>query len=201
LKTTTTLGKINVVDYIEVYMSWFGKKEEKELLPDLPDDELPSLPDSASFPKEEITFEHFNPTYQTLPQRDVGNDSIKNGIDSGLTPSLGGSLYEGMEKTPLLEPAMKKSMAIEKPLVSSLSSTKSKVKSDEPVYVRLDKFKITEEAFSEIQTKVSDIEKTLLKLKELRDKEQKELESWEQELQLLKSRLDSIDSHLFESIN
>ena len=105
------------------------------------------------------------------------------------------------EKTPLLEPAMKKSMAIEKPLVSSLSSTKSKVKSDEPVYVRLDKFKITEEAFSEIQTKVSDIEKTLLKLKELRDKEQKELESWEQELQLLKSRLDSIDSHLFESIN
>ncbi len=196
---TNVFKLLIVINMNEVHMSWFGKKEEKELLPDLPDVELPTLPEIGILQKNDVKIQSFNPAYQSLPRNESRNDSIKNDIDSlGLTPSISQSMYNDLERIPLLEPEMKRSMTIEKPI---LSSTKQKIKNDEPVYVRLDKFKITQEAFSEIQSKVSDIEKTLLKLKELRDKEQKELELWEQELQLLKSRLDSIDSHLFESIN
>jgi hypothetical protein len=67
----------------------------------------------------------------------------------------------------------------------------------EPVYVRLDKFEITLNVFKEIKDKVNEIEKLLSRSREIKAEEEKELEEWEKEIHIIKSRLDSIDKNMF----
>ncbi|MDP1728580.1 MAG: hypothetical protein Q8L27_00060 [archaeon] len=67
----------------------------------------------------------------------------------------------------------------------------------EPVFVKLDKFKDSVHKFDEIKSKVSDIDSTLKKIKEIRDKEEGELKAWEEKVQLIKEKVDNIDNSLF----
>jgi hypothetical protein len=69
-----------------------------------------------------------------------------------------------------------------------------------PVFVRLDKFETTIQAFNEMKSKISQIENLLTKIKEVRDREDRELEEWEREIQAMKARIDSIDKNIFENI-
>jgi hypothetical protein len=71
----------------------------------------------------------------------------------------------------------------------------------EPVYVRLDKFETTLDAFREIKIQVNEIEKLLSKSKEIKAEEEKELEEWEKEIHIMKSKLESIDKNLFSRFN
>lgn len=75
-----------------------------------------------------------------------------------------------------------------------------KTKPIEPIYIRLDKFQTTTQAFDEIKQKVLEIEKILVKTKEIREKEEKELEEWEHEIQIIKSRIEAIDNTLFKKL-
>lgn len=67
----------------------------------------------------------------------------------------------------------------------------------EPVFVKLDKFKDSVQKFDEIKAKVNDIDSTLRKIKEIRDREETELKSWEEKVQLIKEKVDNIDNSLF----
>ncbi|MEK6830816.1 MAG: hypothetical protein AABX77_02205, partial [Nanoarchaeota archaeon] len=59
----------------------------------------------------------------------------------------------------------------------------------------------TTQAFDEIKERIIDIERLLAKTRELTAKEEKELEEWEREIQILKSRIDSIDNSLFKQLD
>jgi hypothetical protein len=74
-------------------------------------------------------------------------------------------------------------------------------KKSEPIFVRLDKFESTSQALDEIKERIIEIEKYLDKTKELKEQEEKELEDWERELEILKSKLDSIDKNIFSAID
>lgn len=80
-------------------------------------------------------------------------------------------------------------------------SFKTSAKELNPVYIRLDKFNKTIEIFDEIKEKVIEIEKLLKKTREIKMKEEEELEEWEKEIQVIKLRLDSIDKELFEKFD
>lgn len=76
-----------------------------------------------------------------------------------------------------------------------------KPKEIEPIFIRLDKFQTTVQSFEEIKNKVNEIEYLLAKTKEIKEKEEKELEEWEHELQGLKARLNSIDKNMFSKLD
>ncbi len=76
----------------------------------------------------------------------------------------------------------------------------SSSKSNEPIYIRLDKFKSTIESFEDIKEKVEDIEKLLIKIKDIREQEDKELNEWELEIQMIKTRIDTVDKNIFDKL-
>ena len=73
-------------------------------------------------------------------------------------------------------------------------------KDTEPIYIRLDRFQTTIESFEEIKSKINEIESLLNKTREIRAKEEKELEEWENEIGIIKSKLDIIDKNIFERV-
>ena len=84
---------------------------------------------------------------------------------------------------------------------SRMVEPQQRMKQNEPIYIRLDKFQTTHESLLDIKMKMEEIEKTIIKIKEVKEREDKEIEEWEQELQLVKARLESIDTNLFENLS
>lgn len=80
------------------------------------------------------------------------------------------------------------------------SASKSREISKEPVFVKLEKFKEAIEKFEDIKVKVGEIDSSLIKLREIKDKEENELKSWEEEIRSIKEKVASIDSSLFSKI-
>ncbi len=68
----------------------------------------------------------------------------------------------------------------------------------EPIFVKLDKFKYAVENFEKVREKVGDIGKMLEQIKEIREKEDAELRSWEENLRSIKLKIESIDNSLFK---
>ncbi len=200
-------------------MNWFNKKEGDELLPDLPNTNLPKLPEkddyqySADINADINSDKDFYPSLQSTQFNTNTNSQIKSSINARPNFNSPSSFSNDFSNNSLNMPEstnMSKSLIstnmptltrqppaqVEKPYQKTIS----KVKSTEPVYIRLDKFHTTKQALDEVKAKVSEIEKTILKIKEVREKEVKDLEEWERETQIIKTRLDSIDSNLFDKI-
>ncbi|MAG02699.1 hypothetical protein CMI42_05155 [Candidatus Pacearchaeota archaeon] len=200
-------------------MGWFSrkKKDEEVKLPELSgSSELPRLPDLND--NALLNADKVEGGLPDLKVEDhVGGDSIGGG---GNVESLGSSMiaegkvspppvmHDDKNEVPILaepvsmieermdEPMMSKPMESQ-PLPSS--SVKGKSSSKE-IYVRLDKFQTTQDAIEEIKEKIMEVEKTLDKIKGIKDKEEKELHDWEREIGVMKSKIDFIDSNLFSKV-
>ena len=70
----------------------------------------------------------------------------------------------------------------------------------EPIFVRIDKFKESLDGFRKIKTEVYKIDKMLNNAKEIRKQEQKEMESWDEQLKSVKDRLEEIGKDIFSKI-
>ncbi|MBM3247311.1 hypothetical protein FJZ17_02105 [Candidatus Pacearchaeota archaeon] len=167
-------------------MGFFKKSEPKRVeLPEINNSlELPELPkDNNSIPP-----------LPTFPKNQVGNNlglqAIKSSVsDESETP--GYTIEEDNEKRTLelsdlpepLKPEMKR-YSIDK----------------EPIFIKLDKFKDAVEKFQQVKEKVIEIEETLRKIKDIKDKEDIELKSWEEEVMAIKEKVENIDSSLFNKI-
>lgn len=79
---------------------------------------------------------------------------------------------------------------------NKLSSTKSL----QPVYVRLDSFKLSLDGFEEIKSKIGEVEDLLSKIKEVKKREEKELIEWEREIQVVKARIEKINNDIFKNV-
>ena len=71
----------------------------------------------------------------------------------------------------------------------------------EPLFVRIDKFESALRDFEDISIKIKRVEELITEIKELRDREDREFSEWEKDLQVVKSRLDSIDRTLFSQLD
>ena len=188
----------------------FGKKKEEEsVLPELPvsDEDLrfPSIkdmPPSKNLPEEESIL----PSLPGSENNDkFRREEIKNAIKS--PPNE----MQKSKFAPLNSPDILKIKAepMEKPLIkpreiishNPLKTERNLTKKIEPIYVRLDKFQTTVEAFDEIKSKIDDIEDTLRKTREIRAKEEQELEKWEREIQIIKTRINAIDKNIFHELD
>ncbi len=175
-------------------MGWFSKKKEEKVeeipgLPPLPssNEELsfPSLKELPNLPTEDQDYPKSLPLLSNSDQQDeLNEETIKNALSHSSTP------YETN-----LKPLRTK----ERSAPEIIKSPSNKVK--EPIYVRLDKFDVTLQAFEEIKEKIKQIEEYLLKTKEIKEQEEKELEEWEKEIQIIKSKIDSVDKTIFNKFD
>ena len=197
-------------------MSWFSKKKERDnslvlqTLPELP--ELPESVDKILFEENEISGPEIPelPEFETSPLPDL--PSSQNQIRQAISPRINNQEMQKSKFAPLPPPrkyesiAMPKPNIITKPLPLQSKQTKPYQKQTfsprktESIYVKLDKFETSLQALEEIRDKMGDIEKLLEKTREIKAQEEKELEEWERELNIIKSRLDSIDKTVFKDL-
>jgi hypothetical protein len=204
-------------------MGWFNKKEKVPELPSAPVlPELPkttperALPDLPSFP--------VNPQTTNLNQEIVKSavSDLPSGENEDATKALEGLHVEevggGAPMLPSIpvssgipEPPKKISIkdmkpSIELPLpkkaieIPTNYEEKSLTKSIEPIFVRIDKFQSAQKDFDVIKDKIKEIESVIRKIKDVKSKEEQELNEWSEEIDKLKSRLAEIDSNVFSQM-
>jgi len=204
-------------------MSWFKKKSEEnvEELPRLPD--LPEPPDffqsknsfdKSMYPKSPPGLPELNKQKQSessfLPEIEITDYSPSEplsidhpGITSRSPLPINDARLKPMKTHEIQKPRVHEIKDYPRSIEMSSPNTHSNpsTKKIEPIYIRLDKFQTTVEAFEEIKHKIAEIEKLLIKTREIKSQEEKELTEWENELQGIKARIDSIDRNIFNKLD
>jgi hypothetical protein len=203
-------------------MGLFGKKSKEEVpsLPELPSSGelvLPSKDDLLDSPPEVPEIEVNDlPPLPKMGNSELPQEQIKNTISPPDLPTNNlpvPDMPEKMQKSnfEIPKPSKKhlnaigkedlpRTIEIEKGM-SNQTFERALVKKAEPVYVRLDKFEETVEIFEEIKKKIKDMEEVLQKTREIKQKEEDELIEWEREIQIIKTRIDSIDKNIFNKLD
>jgi len=195
-------------------MGLFKKKEKKKEVTSLP--QLPRLPD---FPRLEdpITSDVNKPTTQlpSFPSNSLGNKFSQNTIKDAVTGkkevTMGPELREfGPDDIQIPEGSLAKPMRREMdpvemdPRDEDLERRGVQIpritREAEPVFIRIDKFEESLHIFQEMKKKISDIEKALGETKTIKEKEERELKEWENELRTIKNQIEKIDRDIFSKI-
>jgi len=207
-------------------MGLFGNKKRAEVdtIPRLP--ELPKIPGqkSSTIPRlpddkndeimnfnDEDTKVHQLPSF---PSNNLGNkfsqETIKNAISRE-------EADEGMESVVPQPPQIQIKKEVQKKEIPKIGvpkireskegnikmpkvSERPKVKENEPIFIRIDKFEESLKIFSRVKDKISDIEKLLNETKDLKNKEEEELSSWEEAVQKLKLQIEKVDEDIFSKV-
>jgi len=157
-------------------MGFFSKdkKEEKStMLPELPG--MPKLPELPTLPEKNSNY---------LPPSSISSSNMR-----GLQ-----AIKDSINEKPQ-EPGERRTIEI-----SDLSQVRTLVKAKEPLFIKIDKFQEAVEKFEEVKKKVSEIEDSLKKIKDIKEKEDLELRSWEDEARIIKEKVANIDSALFNKL-
>jgi len=103
---------------------------------------------------------------------------------------------------PEIEPEEEVQIPIRKPMprpiaqpMPSLPSTPSR---QQPLFVKIDRYKAAIDALNDIKEKLAEAEDTLSKLNAIKLRESDEIVRWETEISGIKEKLMSIDKNLFE---
>jgi len=160
-------------------MSWFNSNKDNAFdsmrLPELP--ELPerkSLPDLPSFPSN-ATADQFN------------NQMVK----AAVTDSSGenrGVFEEAKSSGDYFSTSQPVQQSFQKP------------KTNELVFVRIDKFQEAQKDFNDVKRKVKEIESLLKEVKEINQKEDIQTGEWVRDLEKVKMLLIEIDSKVFNQL-
>ena len=75
-----------------------------------------------------------------------------------------------------------------------------KVKESGPIFIRLDKFEESLKVFEKAKDKIKEVEKMLGDTKRIKEEEEKELEEWEKEINMIKEGLENIDKNIFSKV-
>jgi len=181
------------------------------------ENQLPPLPNTNQLPPLPNTVPN------TLPNTNVNNEFNQQAIKQAVTSNeMQKSNFAPMiHEEPLPPPNLPQPKLKSKPITAepvkmieendfpktielthkTQGFTRPSTKKIEPIYIRLDKFETTVQTFEEIKSKITEIEKLLAKTKEIKEREEKELEEWEREMEIIKSRINSIDKNIFNRLD
>lgn len=197
-------------------MGWFDKKNKKRILEDSPS--LPEMPKLPELPKigEELNELPQLPSYPSSSfGKKFSQNVIKEAVSGGkmgekevedkevfkADESFPEDEEETMQKPPI---ELTKELPQEKveslPNIKSHDFVKTKIRETEPVFVRMDKFEESLDIFEKAKKKISEIEKFLIEIKKMREKEETELQEWENEIGTIKKQFERIDRNLFSKI-
>lgn len=86
------------------------------------------------------------------------------------------------------------------PQVSQEIGSKGQMNKSEPFFVRIDKFNEAKKNLIEIERKMRDMENVLVKLGETKQREDEEIESWKEDMKIIKGYLDEINGSVFSKL-
>ncbi|MBI2628771.1 hypothetical protein HYW74_01675 [Candidatus Pacearchaeota archaeon] len=207
-------------------MGFFSRNKDKkeDKVPELP--KLPPLPDLPQLPESKREQDNFS--LPSLPSSNIGQrinqDMIKGAVsgredeENDLTDMPTPS--EPLQRSRVQEISGIKGMQqsrfsipkeLIKPRTLEMSNSfpsgqrnfefqETRTKKSEPLFIKLDKYESTLSTFNEIKLRVGEIESLLRNIKEIKSKEERELDDWEREIQTIKARLDQVDRELFKNI-
>lgn len=193
-------------------MGLFSKKKQvkptgSQSLPSLP--ELPKLPDLPSMNFEEDADSrqiHKLPSFPSSPMgKKFSQDTIKGAVtgeeedDSGDANANDFADYDEEDEEQMMPEPLKRPRTHEMSLRGNFSQSKSTV-SAEPVFIRVDKFEDAMKVFNDTRKKMENIEKILKDLKGIKEKEDQELTSWENEIMSLKDQIEKVNTDIFSKI-
>lgn len=193
-------------------MGLFGKKKKEGNLarpssgnmPSLP--ELPKLPDFPHMENSDYSDMRDSEKIHKLPSfpssslgTKFSQDTIKEAVtgeeeDEGYADDFASEYDEDMQ---MMRP-------LKKPLTEEIGErghgrTVSR-SSPEPVFIRIDRFEDALRIFNETKRKVSEIEKVLGEIKQIKEKEGEELRAWENDMKIIKSEMEKVDADIFSKI-
>ena len=186
-------------------MNLFGKKEKKseEEIPALP--RLPRLPNLPEMEERSIS------SLPSFPSSSIGRKFSQNSIKDAVSGEKSDEDFYA-DEFPDSEMRMMRE-PLRKPLTEEVEEEideefpESPVKSGgtfrqeaEPVFVRIDKFEEGLRTFEVIKSQISDIERILAETKRIKEKEEVELRSWENELKRMKGEIEKISKDIFSKI-
>jgi hypothetical protein len=177
-------------------MGWFGrnkKEEDKFSLSELP--KLPSLP---RLENRELGADESLPQLPSLPSSSFGEKFSQNAIKDAISGSSG-KKESGEEAD---ESDFEERMMHEPPR-QSLVQEEHKRRMEgkrEPVFVRIDKFEESMHVFEKAEKKIGEMEELFRDIRKLKEEEERELDSWENKIQLVKKQIEKIDKEIFSKI-
>lgn len=184
-------------------MGLFNKKKEvkKEtsLLPDLP--KLPELP-RADDEERQI---HKLPSF---PSNSLGTRFSHNTIKEAVTGEEEDELpaddfLDEDERRMMREPARK---PLTEEIGEEMPSRLKKLESGreksiiEPIFIRIDRFEEALKIFNETKKKILEIDRILEDVRKIKEKEENELKTWENETRYMKEQIEKVDKDIFSKI-
>lgn len=190
-------------------MGWFSKKEKKEV-PSLP--KLPKLPELPKIKEEKLE----NPKIHQLPSfptsslgEKFSQDTIKEAVtgkkEGEGVPEANDFAKSQMMPEPLKNPPshdfpMEKIGGIPPKKTTQEFSNQPLTKKAEPVFIRIDKFEESLKIFDKAKNKISEVEKILKEIKTTKAEEERELDAWEGEIEMIKKQIEKVDKNIFSKI-
>lgn len=206
-------------------MGFFSKNKQKgnDKVPELPN--LPPLPEmpikeiyekrgfSTNLPVKEQSQKKFS--LPSFPDSKIGQKINQETIKEAVTDNE--NIYfepkkprtqEISETKQKMQPSMFIPQAREQTMeMSDWNEVKPKpefsmprIKKQEPLFIKLEKYENVISTFNEIKLRITEIESLLKNIKEIKMKEEKELDEWEREIHTIKARLEQIDQEIFKGI-
>ena len=200
-------------------MGFFGKGQKKDLKKtkakegNLASPDLPSLPDLPA----ELPGNNFKgaTSLPSLPNSQIGNklnqESVKEAI---IQKNVNQNLPDFPEVTtpppvqvPMRSPPPRATRLPQENYheprsleMTNLEPHESLRMPTQPLFIKLDTFEKAISSFNEIKLRISEIDSLLRNLKDIKNKEEAELEEWEKEIDEVKSRLEQINHDIFDKI-
>jgi len=217
-KITTFLKYIilNILIDIQIKMGLFSKKSDDEV-PKLA--ELPRLPPIPPMQTQNVTTEqnNFIPNefnqLPSFPTNQIGEELSQNTIKEAIAGERGdnSASIDSLSTLPALKP--KRTLEIEDEEPQGINNILIHAKeplnimeneqitaSNDPVFIRIDKFEESIKIFQKTKEKTEEIEKMLTDIKKIKEEEGKELDFWENEAQEIKKQIEKINSKLFSKL-
>jgi hypothetical protein len=201
----------------------FGeKKGDKSRLPDLPGaskqsgQKVPDLPPLPELPEDESYEKHSLPSFPDSPMgKSFSQAAIKDAVDSeeiipGEENDESANIVEMDEwrppKTAVIPSAPDSGQRFEdfdslQQKIASRAGPLNLTQRNRDVFVRLDKFHSAKMTLAEIGVKLEEINELVKKIREMKIREEQELNNWEKDIMQIKSRIREVTQNIFEKVD
>lgn len=186
-------------------MGWFKKKTKEDKKKEVPTLlELPKLPEFPKLENEKVDLTKSKLIHQlpSFPTSSLGEKFSQNTIKDAITGKKEGEeVFDADDFVPTEdEIQMMQRKPFTREATSSDFKTSKSVKRKEPIFIRIDRFEECLQIFEKTKTKILEMESMLKEIKRIKEKEEKELEFWENEIKTIKKQIEKIDKDIFSKI-
>lgn len=187
-------------------MFW-GKKEEKRTLPDLPAPPHDSIQIQGGGSEGEKAESNALPAFPDSPNHNAFTQAaIKDAVgteDEGRLPELSENRERRVLEMDEWHPGSEGSEDISdlgepkdiSPNITRLGNSKVS-----EVFVKISKFYSARRGLTEIQQKLEDVDQLIKRIRETKMREEQELSIWEKDIAHVKSRLQDVNENIFEKV-